>query len=131
MNTGLAVSIALGLLAVGVPLATFFAATHANRQQARAELVKAEADAKGVDALAYDRASKILQELITDLREEVDRLREAKDKLENEVGNLRDSNTKLITEVVNLRQANANLAAEVVSLRAEIEALLHTRKGDK
>lgn len=130
MDSRTIIDILLALLAIGVPTATFLAATHANRQQAKAEKVKAEVEAKGVDALAYDRASKILDGVIEDLRTEVTRLSGAKDKLESELESLRDSNSKLITEVVTLRQANANLAAEVVSLRAEIEAILHARKGD-
>lgn len=123
MDSRTIIEILLALLALGVPVATFLAATHANRQQAKAEKVKAEVDARGVDALAYDRASNIWRELIEDLRTQIDRL-------ETEVASLRKANQDLVEEVVTLRQANASLGGEVVSLRTEIAAM-RNREGDK
>lgn len=122
MSQGIIIEILLALIALGIPFGTWLNGTRSNKQQAFAEKIKAEADAKGVDALAYDRATTLWEKMIADLRTQVDRL-------EGEVASLRQANTSLVQEVSTLRLTNSQLGGEVVSLRAEISAM-HGRKGD-
>lgn len=123
MSQGTIITILLALIALGVPLATFLAASHANRKQAKAELIKAEAEEKGVDALAYERAAKLYGDVIGALRDEIARVSESAKALEQEVVSLRVQKTQLAEEVAALRSTNASLTSEVAYLRSEIEVL--------
>ena len=129
MNQDTIITILLGLIALGLPLATFFASTRANRRQAKAELIKAEAEEKGVDALAYDRAAKLYGDMIRTLRGEIERVSESARNLEGEVTSLRTEKSRLAEEVAALRTTNASLVSEVGYLRSEI-AVLHAQRSN-
>lgn len=129
MGQGTLITILLALIALGVPVATFLAASHANKRQAKAELIKAEAEDKGVDALAYDRASKITGDVIGMLRTEIARVSESARQLEEEVASLRAEKSRLAEEVAALRATNASLTSEVAYLRSEIAVLRNSNEG--
>lgn len=95
-------NILLGLLAVGLPAATFLYASRANRIQASAEAAKAAIEEKGVDARAFDQAAKLYQDLIDSLRIQLDRVEASNRRLE-------ESNTRLEGEVFTLRMEIAEL----------------------
>lgn len=126
MDQATIVAILLGLLALGIPLATFLAASAANKRQAKAELIKAETEEKGVDALAYERATKITGDVISTLRGEIARVSESARALEEEVASLRREKVHLADEVAALRATNASLTSEVAYLRSEIAILRHS-----
>lgn len=103
----------LTILAIVLPVATAFAgfrfSTKAAREQARAE-------ARKVDALAYDRAKEIYESGITALRNELADARADREQARAERDSMRDEREQLRAERDRMKQLNDRYEGEIARL---------------
>lgn len=114
----LTTEIIIGLLAAVLTLIAFLSAARANRASDAATTASAQAATVQVDAEAYVRAKGLYESAIRAIEGQSADLHRQITDLQNEVSRLRSQSGDLTAEVIRLRDANTELQRQIRSMKS-------------